>query len=267
MLADDVLQPMYELAYFLSPDTAVASTVTLEAADRLVLLQRLRESPTGRTWRRLPEAWLPQYCVYLASDPRERGHERPRPGRAARERPTRDDYLVSYVKCLVWWTMDRTACHVAVALGCLLYGYPPEALVRLAPALCAPDQIQRIRVRLVSQLQARFPRAHLFAGDHDTRRTRVPTAYDQRLVRRALAMFMPWGAAHVPPPPLTHSLLATHLDRASAQSDWDRIHALINSVDGGWLRLIREYNQQFPTGSSQRLAELDTRLVIPRFAP
>ena len=105
MLADDVLQPMYELAYFLHPDPAVALTVTLDAADRLALLRRLREHPIGHAWRRLPEAWLPQYCVYLASDRPERAHERPRPDRAPRERPTRDDYLVRYLKCLVWWTM------------------------------------------------------------------------------------------------------------------------------------------------------------------
>jgi hypothetical protein len=139
------------------------------AADRLVLLSCLRASPPERAWR-LPEAWWPQYCVYLASDGPERAHERRRPGRAPSERPTRDDYLVRYVKCRVWWTLDRPACHVAVALGCLLYCYPPEALVQLAPALCAPDQIQRIRARLVSRLQARFPHAHLFGGDHGTSR-------------------------------------------------------------------------------------------------
>ena len=140
MLADDVWESMYELAFFLHPNPATAGAVTVAAADRLVLLQRLRESPTGRAWRRLPEAWLPQYCVYLASDGPERAHERRRPNQAAQKRPTRDDYLVCSIKCLIWWTLDQTACHVAVALGCLLYRYPPEALVRLAPALCAPHQ-------------------------------------------------------------------------------------------------------------------------------
>jgi hypothetical protein len=265
MLADDLLHPMYELAYFLHPDPAVALTVTLDAADRLALLRRLREHSTGHAWRRLPEAWLPQYCVYLASDGPERAHERPRPGRALRARPTRDDYLVRYLKCLVCWSMDRTACHVAVALGCFLYRYPPDALVRLAPALCDPYQIQRIRVRLTQQLQARFPRAHLFDVDHGTRRTRLPTAHDQRLVQRALALFTPWGTVHVPPPALDQSLLETHFDQASAYSDGDRIHALINPVDAGLPRLIREYNQQFLPGHPQRLAEPDTMLAIPSF--
>jgi hypothetical protein len=267
MLADDVLQPMYDLAFFLYSDPAVALTVTLDAADRLTLLRRLRESPTGRPWRRLPEAWLPQYCVYLASDGPELAHERRRRGRILRERPTRDDYLVRYVKCLVWWTMDRTACHVAVALGCFLYRYPPGALVRLAPWLCAPHQIRRIRVRLTQQLQTRFPRAHLFEGDHGTRRTRVPTAHDRRLVQRALAMFTPWEVAHVPAPSLHQSLLETHFGQASARSDGDRIHALINPVEAGLPRLIREYNQQFPRGSARRLSEADAMLEIPRFAP
>jgi hypothetical protein len=267
MLADDVLQPMYELAYFLHPDPAVALTVTLEAANRLALLRRLREHPTGHAWRRLLEAWLPQYCVYLASDGRERAHERPRPGRAPRERPTRDDYLVRYLKCLVWWTIDRTACHVAVALGCFLYRYPTDALVRLTPGLFDPHQIQRIRVRLTQQLQARFPRAPLFEVDHGTRSTRVPTTHDRLLVQRALALFTPWGAAHVPAPALDQLLLDTHFGRASAHSDGDRIHALINPVDAGLPRLIREYNQQFLAGHTRRLAEPDVMLAIPRFAP
>jgi hypothetical protein len=124
MLADDILQPMYDLAYFLSPDPEVALTVTLEAADRLALLRRLGDHPTGHAWRRLPEAWWPQYCVYLASDPHERAHERPRRGRVRRERPTPDDYLIRYVKCLVWWTMDQHCSQMAVALGSCLIAMP-----------------------------------------------------------------------------------------------------------------------------------------------
>jgi hypothetical protein len=266
MLADDIWESMSELSAFLHPDPATAGAVTVAAADRLVLLQRLRASPTGRAWR-LPEAWWPQYCVYLASDGPERAHERPRPGRAPHERPTRDDYLVRYVKCLIWWTLNRPACHMSVALGCLLYRYPLAALVRLAPALCAPDQIQRIHVRLVSQLQARFPRAPWVPGDHGAARLRLPTAHDQQLVARALTLFTPWGAAHVPAPALTQSLLATHFARASVYSDWDRIHALINPTDAGFPRLIREYNQPFLFGDPQRLAASETLLAIPRFAP
>jgi hypothetical protein len=113
-----------------------------------------------------------------------------------------DDYLVRYVKCLIWWTLTRPACYVAVALGCLLYSYPPEALVRL-----------------MSQLQARFPRAHLFGGDYDAGRTRVPSAHDRQLVERALTRFTPWGTAHVPAPALDQSLLDTHFARASVCSD------------------------------------------------
>lgn len=69
-----------------SPDPAVALTVTLEAADRLALLRRLGDHPTGHAWRQLPEAWRPQYCVYLASDLHERAQApatRPGPARAA----------------------------------------------------------------------------------------------------------------------------------------------------------------------------------------
>ena len=71
----------------------------------------------------------------------------------------------------------------------------------------------------------------------------------------------------MPPPALDQSLLETHFDRASAYSDEDRIHALINPADAGLPRLIREYNQQFLPGHTQRLAEPDAMLAIPRFAP
>jgi hypothetical protein len=266
MLADDVLQPMYDLAYFLSPDPAVALTVTLEAADRLALLRRLGDHPTGHAWRRLPEAWWPQYCVYLASDPHERAHERLRRGRVLRERPTPDDYLIRYVKCLVWWTMDQHCSQMAVALGSCLYRYALDTLVQLVPGCYPPYEVQRIRARLMHRLQDRFPRAYLFQGNHGTRRTRLLTVHDQQLVQQALARFTPWGTAHVPPPALDQSLLDTHFAQASPRSNGDRIHALINPVDGGLPRLIREYNQAIPPGSAQRLADPYTRLAIPRFA-
>jgi hypothetical protein len=266
MLADDDVQRMYDLARFLHPDPGVALAVTLEAWDRLALLQRLQDRQTGRSWLRLPEACLPQYCVYLASDVRERDQERPRPGQDPRQRPTPDNYLVRYIKFLIWQTMDRNACHVAVALGCFLYGYQPGDIAQLAPAFLSQN-IQRIRRRLVHQLQSRFPRANLFQDDHDTRHTRPPTAHDRRLVQHALARFTPWGSAHVPPPALDQSMRDSHFDQASARSEWDRIHALIDPAGGGLPRLIREYNRQFPRGSARRLEDPDAVLAIPSFHP
>jgi hypothetical protein len=121
MFADHDLQRMYELAHFLHPDHESALAVTLEACERVALVRRIRDRRTGHYRRRLPEAWLPQYCVYMASDAHERDQERPRPGQEPRYRPTPDDRLVRYIKCLIWWTMDRNACHVAVALGCFLH--------------------------------------------------------------------------------------------------------------------------------------------------
>jgi hypothetical protein len=133
MLADSVLQRMYALAHALYPDIGVALSVTLAARERLMLLQRLQARRTGFYRHQLPEVCLPQYCVYLASDVRERAQESPPSGQDAPAPPTPDDYLVRYIKSLVWWTMDRNACHVAVALGCFLYGYRPGEIASLAP--------------------------------------------------------------------------------------------------------------------------------------
>ena len=76
MLTDDILQRMYDLAYCLHPDNGTALAVTLDACDRIVLLRRMQDRREGHYKFRLPEACLPQYCVYLASDARERDQER-----------------------------------------------------------------------------------------------------------------------------------------------------------------------------------------------
>jgi hypothetical protein len=85
--------------------------------------------------------------------------------------------------------------------------------------------------------------------------THLPTAHDQRLVNRALVMFTPWDSAHVPPSALSRSMLASHFDRESPRPDWSWIHTLIDPAGAGLTRLIREHNQQFPTGSALRLED------------
>jgi hypothetical protein len=272
LLADDVLHPMYDLASFLHPDPAAASAVTLAAGERLALLERLHVRSPGEAWLRLPEAWRPQYCVYLASDGWERAQERPRPGQAPRKRPTPDDYLVRYLKCLIWWTMDQHCPHVAVALGCFLYTYEPDDLVPLAPAFFAGN-LARVSLRLASRLQARFPGVFLLHGDHDAPRTRSPTAHERQLVQLTLAKFTPWGSAHIPPLSLGPAMRDSHFGEASVRSNGDRIQAMIEPTGDGLPRLIREYNAQFPyhaqfpPGSARRLAEADAMLAIPRFVP
>jgi hypothetical protein len=267
MLADHELQQMFELAHYLHPDSGVALPVTLEACDRIALLQRIQDRRTGQYRLRLPEGCLPQYGVYLTSDTRERTQERPRPGQEPRYRPTPDDYLVRYIKCLIWWTLDRTACHVAVALGCFLYSYQPGEIVNLAPEFFNPHNIRRVKRRLAYQLQSRFQHANIFLDPQTTLRTRPPTEHDRRLVRQSLALFTPWGSPHVLPqaPPL--SILETYFDWASGRSDWERIHALIDPTCAGLARLIHEYNESFPRGSQARLEDPDDKLAIPCFTP
>ena len=150
--------------------------VTLDACDRIALLRRMQDRRGGHYRFRLPEACLPQYCVYLASDAREREQERQRPGQEPRYRPTADDYLVRYLKYLVSWTMDRNACHVAVALGCFLYGYQPGDIADLAPEIFNHHNIRRVKRRLALQLHARFQSANIMVDEHHRLCTRAPTA-------------------------------------------------------------------------------------------
>jgi hypothetical protein len=91
MLADNVLEKMYTLAHCLHPNDGVALAVTLEACELIPLLRRLQDRRTGHYRLRVPEACLPQYCVYLASDARERHQERPRSGKEECYQLTSDD--------------------------------------------------------------------------------------------------------------------------------------------------------------------------------
>jgi hypothetical protein len=77
----------------------------------------------------------------------------------------------------------------------------------------------------------------------------------------------PWGAPHTPPPAPDGSILETYFDGASAQSDWERIHALIDPTCAGLPLFIREDNDYFPQGSDMRLDGPDRKLQIPRFQP
>jgi hypothetical protein len=269
MLTDDELQRMYELAHFLHPDNGVALSVTLEACERIALLRRMQDRRAGHYKFRLPEICLPQYCLYLVSNIRECEQECPRPclGKEPRYRPTADDYLVRYIKFLVWQTMDRNACHVAVALGCFLHGYRPGDIASLAPEIFSQHNIRRVKRRLALQTHARFQHANIVIGEHHMLHTRSPTEHERRLVEHALAMFTPWGCSHVVAPPPHVSILETHFNGASPRSDWERIHVLIDQECAGLPRLIREYNDHFPMGSDACLEDPDHTLEVPCFQP
>jgi hypothetical protein len=267
MLAEHILQRMYDLAQCLHPNSGVALSVTLEACERVTIIRRMQDRRTGHYKFSLPEACLPQYCVYLASDAREREQENTPPGQEPRYRPTPDDWLVRYIKALVWWTMDRNACHVAVALGCFLYGYQPGEIASLAPEIFNQHNIRRVKRRLAHQIQARFQRLHPFCDDHHTLHTRTPTAHERQLVQHALALFTPWESPHLSVPASSQSILETHFNGMAARSDWERIHALIDPTCAGLPRLIQQYNESFPRGSDVRLEDPDYTLAIPCFKP
>ena len=134
MLTDDVLQRMYDLAYCLHPDDGTALSVTLDACDRIILLRRMQDRREGHYKFRLPEACLP---AVLCVPGVRRARTRPRmPTTQARSRGIgRARMITWYVtsSALIWWTMDRNACHVAVALGCFLYGYQPGDIAESGP--------------------------------------------------------------------------------------------------------------------------------------
>jgi hypothetical protein len=258
---------MYDLAFCLHPDSGTALAVTLDACDRITLLRRMQERREGHYKFRLPESCLPQYCIYLASDAREREQEHRNRGKEPRYCPTLDDYLVRYIKFLVCRTMDRNACHVAVALGCFLYGYQPGDIADLAPEIFNHHNIRRVKQRLALQIQERFGGSKLVVDGHRRLCTRPPTTQERQVIDKALAMFTPWGAPHAPAPVPNRTLLETYFDATSECSDWERIHALIDPSCAGLPRLIREYNESFSCQSSARLEDPNQTLAIPCFHP
>jgi hypothetical protein len=170
---------------------------------------------------------------------------------------------VRYIKFLVWQTMDRNACHVAVALGCFLYRYQPGEIANLAPELFNQHNIRRVKRRLAYQIQARFPPEATSRGQPHPFHTRPPTEHERHLVDHTLAMFTPWGCPHIPTPSADRSILETYFAATSASSDWDRIHALIDPTCAGIARLIREYNGNFSAQSGLRLEDPHHKLELP----
>jgi hypothetical protein len=145
-----------------------------------------------------------------------------------------------------------------IALSVTLEAYEPVSLIRRII-------IWRVKRRLALQLEARFQSANIFQSDHHSLLTRPPTEHERGLVQHSLAMVAPWGAPHIPSPTPDKSILETYFDWPSAQSDWDRIHALMDPTCVGLPQLIREYNHHFPQGSDMRLDDPDRKLQIPCF--
>jgi hypothetical protein len=264
MLTDHDLERIYVVAQDLHRVPEVALAVTLNACERLELLRRLLDQRTGRHMTcRLPEACLPQYCVYLASDACERDQEAPLSSQEPWDPPTPDEWLARYVKFLIWRTMDQQACHVAVALGCFLYAYPPSTIARLAPAYFSAHQIPSITGWLTQQIHARFPHIHMLQGDYPTLDTRPPTAHERRVIQQALTRFAPWGSPEDAPQMFGLSRLDTSFGEGSTTSDWERIQALVDPTRGGLPGLVRAYNARCPPGSDMCLDDPDQMLAIP----
>jgi hypothetical protein len=87
--------------------------------------------------------------------------------------------------------MHRSACHVAVALGCFLYSYEPGDIAQLAPEILSHHDIRHVQPRQAMQIQNRFRRAHPVIDEHYTLHSRTPTEHERDLVHRALCMFAP----------------------------------------------------------------------------
>jgi len=267
VIQDEVIQEMFGLAFFTHRDREVAIEVVLDTLVRIPLVRDIQdERPKAKKMQpyklRIPEDLLPRFCLYLASDLWERDQEKAEPKKRPVYRPDDADYLIRYIKFLVWQTMDRNSRYAAVALGCLLHNYGPTQISDLSPAFFNGNNIRNTKKWLADRIRARFNRMNVVNPDNAQIISRLPIDGERNLVQQALEMFSDNNHIHIQPRTF---ILDTVFANGSLHTERERVHAVACPVCGGLPKLIREWNDLFETTSRCRLADPETKLRVPTF--
>lgn len=252
MSRSNKLQKVFRLAGLLYPDKDIAFSVTQDACDRISLLRKVQKRRNGAYRLIIPEKDLAQFCVYQASNAREQSQR----GKNLKYQQNLNDFLIHYIKFLLWQTMERKSRYVAVGLGCFLYTYRPGEIAKLSPDFFDEDNIRRVKRWINDQIKS----AYNIIG------TRIPTPQELQVIEKSLTAFVPWSSPHVPSDALdtdTSILLEEYFNKDSHKSELERIHALIDPKCAGFPRLIREYNNYFP---KDQLDDPYNKLRIPIIA-
>jgi hypothetical protein len=271
------LRQAFRLAYALHPEPTreLALAIVLEAQEQtlpgLRATQRKRQGRTpslaapetrGRYHVMVPQEALLQVAVYAVSERVERGQEEGNPATILPVyAPTAEDWLVRYIKCLVWRTMIRWSWPVAVGLGCHLYTYTLDEIALVGSWQPNPRTTRELRDVITTRFRDLDPTRLL--------PTRCPTAEERDIVTTALEVFAPWSgaASHLALPPnmsILESLFSAPLDRSDPH-EWRRIHVLINPASAGLAGLVDEFNASRPRQAA-RLASPPSKLRLPAFA-
>jgi hypothetical protein len=265
VIRDEVIQELFGLALFTHRDREVAEEVVVDSLVRIPLVRDIQdERPNARIMQpyklRIPEELLPRYCLYLASDLWERDQEKAEPNKKPVYRPDDADYLIRYLKFLVWQTMDRHSRYVAVALGCLLHNYGPMQISELSPAFFNGNIIRNTKKWLADRIRARFNGLNIVGPDNAQIISRLPIDSERILVQQALEMFS--DNNHIQSQTF---ILDTVFADGSSHTERERIHVMACPVCGGLPKLIQEWNDLFEKTSCCRLADPETKLRVPAF--
>src|SRR5262245_61271500 len=239
VIQDEVIQEMFGLAFFTHRDREVALEVVVDALVRIPLVRDIQdERPKAKKIQpyklRITEDLLPRFCLYLSSDIWERDQEKAEPNKRPVYRPDDADYLIRYIKFLVWQTMDRNSRYIAVALGCLLHTYGPTQISELSPTFFNSNNIRNTKKWLADRIRARFIGMNIVNPDDAQIISRLPVDGERILVRQALEMFS--GNDHIQPQTF---ILDTVFADGSSHTERERIHAVACPVCCGLPGLIR----------------------------
>jgi RNA polymerase sigma factor (sigma-70 family) len=241
-----------------------------DAYDQVPLIAKLqaRRPEAAHPFKlKIPEKSLLQLGIYLASEIWEWDQETGHPKKEPKYFPTGDDLLIRYIKTLALRSMDRHSTYAAVGIGCLLFTYQPHQVSSLAEDIFDSDNIRRVKSWMYAQIEKRFRSANGLTHENEQVAFEVPDDRQRELIHLCLSNFAPWCSCRtdITQTPAT-SLLETYFDKDSDKSEWERVHALFDPTCGGFSRLVREYNTNYPRGNDMRLEDPDEKLRAPKFA-
>jgi hypothetical protein len=261
LLADDVLQRGFDLAYFIHGDKATAIDVVTDAAERVDVAtvaqdKRLYYQPKGRlipphgvaerlrTKVSLSKLHLFQRLIYIASERYEKESESQN-----RCRLDQRAMIVRFIKHVVRITLKRNSFYVALGVSRLLHNYTTAETMAIYDFLQDPEQgrddcyFRSRKSILMRELIDRFGdslricrRAH---GEERFESVDFPARYAP-LVRQSLEMFTLWETpcpVAMPGSSQTRSM-APFVSSASDLEDEveiSRMHAILHPPCLEWL--------------------------------
>jgi hypothetical protein len=270
-IADDLMDQVFQLAYFIHGDKALARHITLEAMLRLeamLLAQDKRRyyAATTRTKVCLSELHVLQRLTYMLSERYEQEQERSGKPRILDE----DDMIIRFIKHLIQITLKRNSFYVTLGLSRLLYAYTTPEVMRLYDVISQdPDSLKEdyyfreCKQKLMKELQQRFGSALKIGRGirGETKFESEPTTDENiSLVRECLNRFTPWKTPCVVPHqfnPLFDRM--SHLTFDGGEPDDEHsieINRIHSTIHPDCLTRLTE---------SLTLDSPDQRLAIPRF--